>query len=675
MKPNIQNESAIYRQQANQIIIQVTTNMLNGSMDHINPNQIESIFVKLFPNQTDNKYLDKNSIDTFLYAIIVDFLRNKSLLKILQIKEQLTYLNDNDENIYTLPFIKQHLPTILTSLNENKNEMQKPHLMQTENIFEQTDKGTNNNQHNIITPLEIDDLLIQTIQLKSSISCQDELDDITQQINYETNSDTFGTNTSASASASEEQIIHQMKQQMSIYIDEKYILLITMLPKKLLQNDEMLSQFITKSFNKYFPREYQVLQSELMVVFGTQINNISSTELEKRMCISLRDLGFGFLIVKLIKYSLKYLIPPISNTNKIYSLVLDIDHTLINVRRWIDEIQINDKLLYKNKLCVVIKIKKKIIFDNKNHDERNAKIICFDKDNPLVLYEGDEYNKCYVIRLIKTRQVVICNENGKIIKITISDEDLIKDLRYCNNIRDNKFIKPDLIYDNLYLVRFRNGLHEFFNKIIRYNNLEIILWTASVGNVYTDLMRQVQLKLLYQIGLPLTAELWDVMLSREHCTECEYGYFKDLLRLGRKCDKLIIVDNSTFSFQNFECNLLPINNYYGCINDKELYKLIHVLDEIFLYDNDINIQIELHALALKYNFSSFKLKEMRKQMCFKHNQEKETLQETKKQEHETGKSLLLSALQKQNKKLNGNEEELLQDVKNKLNSETKQIEK
>ncbi len=38
----------------------------------------------------------------------------------------------------------------------------------------------------------------------------------------------------------------------------------------------------------------------------------------------------------------------------------------------------------------------------------------------------------------------------------------LNDIRYCSNKRDNKFSVPDLVNNNLYLVRFRNGLDKCF---------------------------------------------------------------------------------------------------------------------------------------------------------------------------------------------------------------------
>lgn len=57
-----------------------------------------------------------------------------------------------------------------------------------------------------------------------------------------------------------------------------------------------------------------------------------------------------------IEFEYKYLIKPI-NENKTHSLVLDIDETLLSVRRWIDETQINDFVFY-NKLNKLLSIKK-----------------------------------------------------------------------------------------------------------------------------------------------------------------------------------------------------------------------------------------------------------------------------------------------------------------------------
>ena len=50
------------------------------------------------------------------------------------------------------------------------------------------------------------------------------------------------------------------------------------------------------------------------------------------------------------------------NENQTHTLVLDIDETLLSVRRWIDECQIHDNVVFKktNNLCKVIKITKEV---------------------------------------------------------------------------------------------------------------------------------------------------------------------------------------------------------------------------------------------------------------------------------------------------------------------------
>ena len=71
----------------------------------------------------------------------------------------------------------------------------------------------------------------------------------------------------------------------------------------------------------------------------------------------------------------KYLLSSI-DTSKTHTLVLDIDETLLSVRRWIDEIQINDKVTYNktNKLLKVIKITKEVTLQ---YDDGNINIYTF----------------------------------------------------------------------------------------------------------------------------------------------------------------------------------------------------------------------------------------------------------------------------------------------------------
>merc|ERR1719384_3117399 len=129
------------------------------------------------------------------------------------------------------------------------------------------------------------------------------------------------------------------------------------------------------------------------------------------------------------------------------------------------------------------------------------------------------------------------------------------------NKNNSKFSAPDLIYNNMYLVRFRCGLSSFFDKMRSFNNLEIILWTAAVRKVYTGLMDEVHSVLSERLNV--ATPLWSDILFRDNCTVRENGsYFKDLSLLGRDMKDVVMIDNKISNFHGFEDNGLPINEYW-----------------------------------------------------------------------------------------------------------------
>lgn len=165
----------------------------------------------------------------------------------------------------------------------------------------------------------------------------------------------------------------------------------------------------------------------------------------------------------------------------------------------------------------------------------------------------------------------------------------------------------------MYLVRFRGGLDKFFDAMTSYKNLEIILWTAAVRKVYTGLMRQVHDLLLNKINNnnnnKQINKIWDDILFRDNCTMRENGsYFKDLSLLDRDYNNLIMIDNISFNFQGFEYNGLPIQEYWGHLNDSELIKLISIMnDALAPSPSNYDVRNVLHQYAFFHQFSTYKL--------------------------------------------------------------------
>ena len=89
-------------------------------------------------------------------------------------------------------------------------------------------------------------------------------------------------------------------------------------------------------------------------------------------------------------------------------------------------------------------------------------------------------------------------------------------------------------------------------------------------------------------------------LYRQHCTEIAGGHFKDMRRLGRRIEDVMLVDNSPLALGLTPNNGIPVSSWFGeDYNDVELLELLDVLEECCL-------QASIPAyLAVRYGFSAF----------------------------------------------------------------------
>ena len=109
-------------------------------------------------------------------------------------------------------------------------------------------------------------------------------------------------------------------------------------------------------------------------------------------------------------------------------------------------------------------------------------------------------------------------------------------------------------------VRKRPGADEIIQRLA--DKYELVIFTASLrsyGNPLID---------LYDPKGYVTHRLY-----REHCSVIARNYVKDLRKLGRDLNKVIIVDNSPISYYLQPENAIPISSWMGNPEDLELYKL------------------------------------------------------------------------------------------------------
>jgi RNA polymerase II subunit A small phosphatase-like protein len=142
----------------------------------------------------------------------------------------------------------------------------------------------------------------------------------------------------------------------------------------------------------------------------------------------------------------------------------------------------------------------------------------------------------------------------------------------------NYFYNPDIILkvgidDNdpttkcdVY-VSIRPGVKEFLSQLSNY--YEIIFFTASCESYAKPLMNYLDEK-----------KVVSHKLFRDHCTEQEGVYIKDLSKLSKDLKNIVLLDNNIYSFAFQRENGIPIRSWYGDYNDIELYKLIPLLKNL-----------------------------------------------------------------------------------------------
>lgn len=74
-------------------------------------------------------------------------------------------------------------------------------------------------------------------------------------------------------------------------------------------------------------------------------------------------------------------------------------------------------------------------------------------------------------------------------------------------------------------------------------------------------------------------------LFREHCTIIDNLHVKDLSKLGRKLENVIIIDNSPNSYRLHLSNAVPIKTWYDDPHDTELLQLVPFLIQLTEVDD------------------------------------------------------------------------------------------
>lgn len=111
----------------------------------------------------------------------------------------------------------------------------------------------------------------------------------------------------------------------------------------------------------------------------------------------------------------------------------------------------------------------------------------------------------------------------------------------------------------------RPGVDIFLEKLSHH--YEITIYTASLSKYANPLMDWLDPK-----------GLWKFRLFREHCTNHNGVFVKDLSRLNRPLKHTIIIDNSPPAYMFHRECAIPCTSWYDDLTWTELYQLIPILE-------------------------------------------------------------------------------------------------
>ena len=121
-------------------------------------------------------------------------------------------------------------------------------------------------------------------------------------------------------------------------------------------------------------------------------------------------------------------------------------------------------------------------------------------------------------------------------------------------------------------MQVRPGCVEFIKEVSKY--FEVVIFTASLSKYAIPLMNILD-----------ENKVAPQRLFREHCTFFNNAFIKDMSRVGRRMEDIIIIDNSPNSYQFQPENGIPILSWYDDRNDKELMRFVPALKMLAQVDD------------------------------------------------------------------------------------------
>ncbi|GFE55216.1 mitochondrial import inner membrane translocase subunit [Babesia ovis] len=165
----------------------------------------------------------------------------------------------------------------------------------------------------------------------------------------------------------------------------------------------------------------------------------------------------------------------------------------------------------------------------------------------------------------------------------------VKDLNYPPNLPtlvvDLDKVVAKLEYDRRtgWQVKKRPFADRFFRELINY--YEIVVWSDDAYPMATDVANR--------WGLPVIG-----CIHRDRCIKFKGAYIKDLSKLGRNLNRVILLDHDRVACMLQEDNAILVREFDGDENDTELLHLIGLLKNIAVNPNDVKYQIKQYGGGL-----------------------------------------------------------------------------
>ena len=153
--------------------------------------------------------------------------------------------------------------------------------------------------------------------------------------------------------------------------------------------------------------------------------------------------------------------------------------------------------------------------------------------------------------------------------------------------------KTNTFFNNRGVVQIRPGLIEFLQNIKKY--YEIIIFSSGNKKYSDAIIDSIDEKNKYI----------DYRLYQEHCIIINDDFVKDLSKIGRPINKMVIIDNIPQNYRLHKENGINIKSFYGDnSNDRILFHLSKILINIAHIEGDIRKSLKKFSDEINFKISS-----------------------------------------------------------------------